>query len=144
MKTVARTGTVIWMSAHPATQRHRAVHGIAQPAAEWVELAELPGDPRLAARIARREARAGDVQGTVRVTVFLRLLSLRRLWRRWRRHLSSSRRWWMPAKPTVPSASPDGTAGWPKRSPRPVGVHPRRDFLLAPARRRPFRDGSSQ
>jgi hypothetical protein len=144
MKAVARTGTVIPMNSHPATLRHRAVHGAAQPAAEWVELAELPGDPRLARRIARRDARAGDVQSSVRVTVFLRLVFFRRLWRRWRLGLSSSRRWWAPAKPTAPFASPDGVAGWPKRSPRPAGVHPRRDFLPAPARRRPFRDGSSR
>ncbi|MBU6249107.1 MAG: hypothetical protein KGN77_15265 [Xanthomonadaceae bacterium] len=132
---------VVNLATHAATSRHRALRGPAQPSAEWVLLAEQPGDPRLAARIARREARAGIPTHAVRVVVFLRLVALRRLWRRCCRHLSPSRRVWVSAKPTAPFASPDGAARWPKRSPRPVGAHPRRDFLPPPARRRPFRDG---
>ncbi|HEU4671171.1 MAG TPA: hypothetical protein VFR91_10725 [Dyella sp.] len=144
MTPAARPDTVVAMATHPATRRHRAVHGAAQPVAEWVALADLPGDPRLAARIARRDARFGHCPAIVRVTVFLRLVSLRRLWRRWCLGLSPSRRGWEPAKPTAPSASPDGPAVRPKRSPRPVGVHPRRDFLVPAARRRPLRSGGAR
>ncbi|WP_157798577.1 hypothetical protein [Dyella ginsengisoli] len=144
MSRPAHAGTVVSMAAHPATPRHRAMYGAAQPQAGWVALADLPGDPRLAARIARRDARSGYPQETGRVTVFLRLILLRRLWRRCCRGLSVSRRWWAPVKPTAPSTSPDGMAGWPKRSPRPTGAHLRRDFPSVQARRRPLRDGSSR
>ena len=142
MSALPHRAVVVDLATHAATSRHRALHGPAQPAAAWVLLAEQPGDPRLAARIARREARAGIPTPAVRVVVFLRLRILRRLWRRCCRQLSPSRRWWVSAKPTAPFASPDGAASRPKRSPRPAGARPRRDFLLLPARRRPLRDGS--
>lgn len=124
MNAAARHGTVIAMADHPAARRRAA----AASTVEWIGLAELPRDPRVAARIARRERRAGTDAPQVRLTLFRPLFSLRWLWRRWRLGRSLSRHWWTPAKPATPCVTlPDGN-GLPKRSPGPVGVHRSRDF----------------
>lgn len=127
MNATARRGTVIAMADHPAARR-RAMR---VSTVEWIGLAELPVDPRVAARIARRERRNGDGVPQVRLTLFRPLFSLRWLWRRWRLGSSLSRHWWIPAKPATPCVTlPDGN-GLPKRSPGPVGVHRSRDFRSA-------------
>jgi hypothetical protein len=134
MNAATRRGTVIAMADHPAARR-RAEQ--AATAVEWIGLAELPVDPRVAARIARRERRDGIDPPQVRLTLFRPLFSLRWLWRHWRLGLSLSRLWWIPAKPATSCVSLPDEAGLPKRSPGPVGVHRSRDFRSACRRHTP-------
>lgn len=90
---------------------------------------------RVAERMARRRARTLSAADGVRVARFRAWLPLFRLWRRWRRGLPLSCLWCAPATLSTPPSSPGGAVPQPKRSPRPVGAHQRRDPSVIANRR---------
>lgn len=134
----AANACVIDLAAHPA-MRSRA-RRIEETASRCVAPSprDEAGDARIAARIARRRARALPAAQDVRVMRFRLWLSPFRLWRRWRLGYPLSRLWCASARLSSPSSSPGGAVRQPKRSPRPVGAHRRRD-LSAVTTRRPSR-----
>jgi len=138
------------VSGHAASARviELAVHPAMHSRPRWIDEAAAPlvtpsrgdetADARIAARIARRRARALPPVQSVRVMRFRAWLPLFRLWRRWRLGYPLSRLWCASARLSSPSSSPGGAVRQPKRSPRPVGAHRRRD-LSAVTTRRPSR-----
>ncbi|MGA0586408.1 hypothetical protein ACO2Q2_04635 [Dyella sp. KRB-257] len=134
----AASACVIDLAAHPALRsRARRVDEAAAPCVA-PSLRDEAGNPRIAARIARRRARAMPVTREVRVMRFRPWLPLFRLWRRWRLGLPLSRLWCAPAKLSSPPSFPGGAVWQYQRSPRPAGAHRRRD-LSAVTTRRPSR-----
>lgn len=129
---------VIDLAAHPAmrSRARRADEAVAPLVAP--SRGDEAADARVAARIARRRARALPPVQSVRVMRFRAWLPLFRLWRRWRLGYPLSRLWCASARLSSPSSSPGGAVRQPKRSPRPVGAHRRRD-LSAVTTRRPSR-----
>jgi hypothetical protein len=127
---------VIELAASPAMRlrapRPAAAAGDESPRTSPVSVA------RVADRVARRKARVLSAASGVRVARFRALLPLFRLWRRWRRGLPLSCLWCAPATLSTPPSSPGGAVRQPKRFPRPVGAHQRRD-LSAIANRRASR-----
>ncbi len=93
---------------------------------------------RVAARIARRRARAQPDARAVRVLQLRPWFPLFRRWRRWRLGRPLSRRWCALAMLPSPPSSAGGVVCRRKRSPRPAGAGRWRDFPAAmtrPARR---------
>jgi len=134
----AASASVIDLAAHPAmrSRTRRADEAVAPCVAP--SSPDETADARIAERIARRRARALPPVQSVRVMRFRAWLPLFRLWRRWRLGYPLSRLWCASARLSSPSSSPGGAVRQPKRSPRPVGAHRRRD-LSAVTTRRPSR-----
>lgn len=134
----AASARVIELAAHPAMRsRSRRADEAPAPCVAPSSPDET-ADARIAERVARRRARVVPVSQDVRVMRFRPWLPLFRLWRRWRLGYPLSRLWCASARLSSPSSSPGGAVRQPKRSPRPVGAHRRRD-LSAVTTRRPSR-----